>query len=109
MRQHVVTTKYVCGVDLHSKTLTAVVMDISGNTLAKGTYPCGLEGIGEMLLSFGSDVTVGVESTYNWYWLLDGLRGRGIPCVLGHALYISICWEGSIRAIRWMLQGWLTC
>ena len=38
---HGVTTKYVCGIDLHAKTLTGVVMDLSGFVVAGGTVPFG--------------------------------------------------------------------
>jgi len=34
---HRVTTKYVCGVDLHAKTLTGVIMDLEGKIHRKGT------------------------------------------------------------------------
>jgi transposase len=37
-------------------------------------------------------MTVGVESTHNYYWLYDGCIREGIPFYLGHALYL--------RAIR---------
>ena len=45
---------------------------------------------GELLKVFtrfqGQDIAVGVESTYNWYWLADFCEDRGVPFVLGHAL-----------------------
>jgi transposase len=34
-------------------------------------------------------LTVGVESTFNWYWLLDKLKEHKITAALGHALYIK--------------------
>jgi transposase len=37
---------------------------------------------------FGKDVAVGVESTFNWYWLADLCQQAGIKFVLGHAVYM---------------------
>jgi len=71
---HRVTTKYVCGVDLHAKTLTGVIMDLEGKIHRKGTVPCELPRLMELLGPYAGDVTVGVESTYNWYWLIDALH-----------------------------------
>ena len=89
---HRVTTKYVCGVDLHAKTLTGVIMDLEGKIQRKGTVACEVPRVMELLGPYAGDVTVGVESTYNWYWLIDALHQAEIPCVLGHALYvIPIC------------------
>ena len=38
---HGVTTKYVCGIDLHAKTLRGVVVELSGLVVARGTVPFG--------------------------------------------------------------------
>jgi transposase len=48
-----------------------------------------MEEILRVLKPYRDEVTVGVESTYNWYWLLDGLKAAGIACWLGHALYMK--------------------
>jgi transposase len=84
-----VTTKYVCGIDLHAKTLTACVMDLNGQIFKKKTIPCQVQSVLAYLAPWGKDITVGVESTYNWYWLIDALKQYEIPCCLGHALYIK--------------------
>jgi transposase len=84
-----VTTKYVCGIDLHAKTLTACVMDRDGKIMKKRTLDCQVLPVIEFLHPWGKDITVGVESTYNWYWLIDALNKYKIPNSLGHALYIK--------------------
>jgi len=35
------------------------------------------------------NIAVGVESTFNWYWLRDGCKKADIPFYLGHALYMK--------------------
>ena len=59
------TTKYVCGIDQHAKTLTAAVMVLSGMVLAKGTVPCRIEAVMDLLGRYVGEVAVGLESTYN--------------------------------------------
>jgi len=41
------------------------------------------------LQPFLHDLVVGCESTYNYYWLLDGCRDAGLRFYLGHALYMK--------------------
>ncbi len=43
----------------------------------------------EYIQPFLPDVAVGVESSYNYYWLFDGCHRENIPFFLGHALYIK--------------------
>jgi transposase len=84
-----VLTKYVCGIDLHAKKLTACVMDREGKIVQKKTISCQREDLIKFLKPWKKDITIGVESTYNWYWLIDTLQEHNIPCCLGHALYIK--------------------
>lgn len=83
------STKYVCGIDLHAKTMSACVLDREGRILKKKSLPCQVGDLMEFLRPWGRDITIGVESTYNWYWLIDSLKHNNIPCCLGHALYIK--------------------
>jgi transposase len=84
-----VTTKYVCGIDLHAKTLTGCIMDRDGKIVKTKVIPCQPVALLEFLDPWKKEITVGVESTYNWYWLMDTLKDHGFLCVLGHALYIK--------------------
>jgi transposase len=84
-----VTTKYVCGIDLHARTMSLCIMDKNGKILLRKSIPCDIHILLDCLKPFRQNITVGVESTFNWYWLIDGLRASKIPCHLGHALYIK--------------------
>jgi hypothetical protein len=86
---YVVKTKYVCGIDLHSKILSACVMDMAGRIVKKKVLDCQPQQVLDFLAPWGQDITIGVESTYNWYWLVDTLNQYKIPNCLGHALYIK--------------------
>jgi transposase len=52
------------------------------------------------LKPFLPDIAIGVESTYNWYWLADGCREAGIPFYLGHALYMKAVHGGKKKNDR---------
>jgi transposase len=84
-----VKTKYVCGIDLHAYTMSVCIMDKNGKVLVKKSIKCEIDLLMNILKPYHKNVTVGVESTFNWYWLLDGLKRHKLPCHLGHALYIK--------------------
>lgn len=85
----IISTKYVCGIDLHARKMSCCVMDLQGNVLSKKNMRCELDKLLEYLKPWKGRITIGVESTYNWYWLVDGLKEHKIQCHLGHALYIK--------------------
>jgi transposase len=80
-------------------------MDLGGKVERRATLDCGTGPICEFVSPYGVDVTVGVESTYNWYWLIDAMQERGIPCVLGHALYMSRKMSGKHKSDGVDAQG----
>jgi transposase len=87
--------KYYCGIDLHGKTMYTTVMDKTGTLLLHKNLPNAMPDLLEALRPFRNDVAVGVESTFNWYWLADGCRRENIPFYLGHALYMKAVHGGK--------------
>lgn len=85
----IVITKYVCGIDLHSRTMAVCIMDKNGKILVRKSIKCDIGLLMKILKPYLKSITVGVESTYNWYWLLDELKKYKVSCHLGHALYIK--------------------
>jgi transposase len=83
-----VTTEFVCGIDLHKTTMSVCIMDRDGRVELKRSIDSKFEPLFEILMSYNPQITVGVESTFNWYWLIDELQALNIPVFLGHALYI---------------------
>jgi transposase len=72
-----------CGVDLHSNNAMYVITDRRDKQLFKQRLPNELPIILERLEPFRQRLkVVAVESTYNWYWLVDGLQDHGYPVVL---------------------------
>jgi len=66
------------GIDLHSSNNYIAIMDQDYKRLFGKRLPNSLEKILMVLEPFKSDLKgVVVESTYNWYWLVDGLQQHG--------------------------------
>ncbi len=74
-----------CGVDLHSNNAMYVITDEQDKPLFKRRLPNQLPIILESLEPFRKQLkVVAVESTYNWYWLVDGLMDHEYPVVLAN-------------------------
>jgi transposase len=66
------------GIDLHSSNSVLAVIDASGAQLRSKRLANDLPAILAELEPYRADlVGVAVESTYNWYWLVDGLMDHG--------------------------------
>lgn len=77
--------KVMAGIDLHSNNMVCGLVDMDGNRLLHKKLPCVLGEVLKFLKPFKDRLeTVAVESTYNWYWLVDGLQDHGYPVVLAN-------------------------
>jgi len=67
-----------CGIDLHSNNSVVVVTNESDQVVFQSRFPNDLDLIRQALQPFQAELAgVVVESTYNWYWLVDGLMDAG--------------------------------
>jgi len=70
------------GLDLHSRNTYIGILDQKFNRVFKKRVTNNLELILKTLNPFTSELKgLVVESTYNWYWLIDGLMDAGYQCV----------------------------
>jgi transposase len=77
--------KVMAGIDLHSNNVVIGIMDMDGKRVRSGKLPCDLKEIAKFLAPFKKRLEqVAVESTYNWYWLVDGLQALHYPVVLAN-------------------------
>src|SRR3974390_3414973 len=84
------TEKLIAGIDLHSNNLVIGVIDQDGKRIGHQKLDCSLESVEQFLRPFKKRLeSMAVESTYNWYWLVDGLRARGYPGVLANPAKIE--------------------
>ena len=78
------------GIDLHSNNLMIGIVDQAGKRLKHQKLDCSLTEVVNFLKPFQRRLkSLAVESTYNWYWLVDGLRALGYPVVLANPAKIQ--------------------
>ena len=66
------------GIDLHGNSNLIGVIDGEGKRIFKRRLSNDLALVGDTLKPFQEElVGIAVESTYNWYWLVDGLMEKG--------------------------------
>ncbi len=77
--------KLMAGMDLHSNNLMCGIVDMEGKRVFGKKLPCSLDEVLKALQPFRQGLdTIAVESTYNWYWLVDGLQAQGYRTVLAN-------------------------
>jgi transposase len=75
----------MAGIDLHSNNLFCAIVDMDGKRVFEKRLPCDLESVLQALKPFKKRLEkIVVESTYNWYWLVDGLQDHGYTVVLAN-------------------------
>lgn len=66
------------GIDLHSNNSVVLVSDEGDRVVYRRRLPNELAKVLEALEPYRAELAgVAVESTYNWYWLVDGLQAAG--------------------------------
>jgi transposase len=71
--------------DLHSNNVVIGLMDMDGKRVAHQKVECRLSEVVKFLAPYKKRLEqVAVESTYNWYWLVDGLQALRYPVVLAN-------------------------
>jgi len=80
----------MAGIDLHSNNLVIGVTDQDGKRLSHRKLECELGEVLSYLKPWKARLqSLAVESTFNWYWLVDGLRAQGYPVRLANPAQIE--------------------
>jgi transposase len=90
MRLYQQQHRFYAGVDLHARSLFTHVLDQRGRTVLEQNLPACPETFREAIKPFRRGLVVGCECMFAWYWLADLCEDKGIPFVLGHALYMKL-------------------
>jgi transposase len=78
------------GIDLHSNNSVVTVIDDQDRVVAEKRLPNDLNTILNLLAPWRSEIAgVVVESTFNWYWLVDGLMATGYRVHLANTTAIK--------------------
>jgi hypothetical protein len=91
-----------CGIDLHANNCVVAVLDESDETIYEKRLPNDLSTIITVLQPYQAALSgCVVESTYNWYWLVDGLMDAGFQVHLAHT--------GAMPLTFQMPDSWRIC
>jgi len=96
-----------CGIDLHSNNSFIVIIDEDDQVVCRQRQPNDLDVILATLEPY-RDELVGtvVESTFNWYWLVDGLEDAGFRVHLANTTaiqqYSGLKYADDSTDARWL-------
>ncbi len=78
------------GIDLHSNNLMIGLVNQDGKRVAHRKLECRLSEVVDFLKPHRTQLeSMAVESTFNWYWLVDGLRQLDYPIDLANPARIE--------------------
>jgi transposase len=97
------------GIDLHSNNNVVVVQDEEDNVVGRRRLANDLRTVSAWLEPYRDDLAgVVVESTYNWYWLVDGLMEQGYPVHLANTVaiqqYDGLKYRDDASDARWLAK-----
>jgi transposase len=79
-----------CGIDLHSNNHVVVVIDDQDRRIVEKRLPNELSATLKLLEPYREALAgIVVESTFNWYWLVDGLMDAGYSVKLANTAAIQ--------------------
>jgi transposase len=98
-----------CGVDLHSTNSYLAVLDEQLETVLGRRVPNRLDAVLGALEPLREQIQgIAVESTFNWYWLVDGLMeaGYGVQLVNTSAVhqYEGLKYVDDRHDARWLAR-----
>ena len=91
---------FYCGIDLHAKKSHVCVIDKDGKKVKEKNLNNDLSLIFQFLRPFGKDVHIAIESTINWYWIVDGLQEAGYDVKLAPTLGLHMITGDKVKTDR---------
>ena len=85
-----------CGIDLGARRSQVCVIDQDQKVLINRKIPNNIEEIHRLIRPYGRVPTV-IESTFNWYWIVDGLQARKVPVTLAHSLKLAAISSAKVK------------
>ena len=95
------------GIDLHSNNCVVVLVDQDSREILRKRIDNDLSKMTDLLDPYRNDITgLVVESTYNWYWLVDGLMEAGFKVHLANTAaiqqYSGVKYTDDNSDARWL-------
>ena len=97
------------GIDLHANNSVLALIDEHGKLVSNKRYPNELDRILAALEPFAPQLdSLVVESTFNWYWLVDGLMDHGFDVRLCNPAradrYDGLKYTDDFSDARWLAE-----
>src|SRR5437868_8105376 len=92
--------KFYCGIDLSARDCHVCVIDEQLKVKVKQKLRNELLKIVQLLESYKAYLKIVIESTFNWYWLVDGLQAEGFEVVLAHTLGLYLITGAKVKTDR---------
>jgi transposase len=88
---------FYCGIDLSARDSHICVVDDNLSIHLQLKAANELTCISTLLDPFMPDLQIVVESTFNWYWLVDGLQALGFNLSLAHTLGLTMITLAKVK------------
>jgi transposase len=90
--------RYYAGIDLGARNCAVCVIDDDLRIVIKEDKVRNeLSGIIKLLEPYEETLQIVVESTFNWYWLIDGLQASGYDACLAHTLGLYMITGAKVK------------
>src|SRR5215510_6630936 len=86
-----------CGLDLHARSRSVCILHQESEIRLHRHMTASPETFLKAIAPYRATRGVAVECRFPWYWLADLGAQEGIPCVLGHALYMPAIHGGQAK------------
>lgn len=91
---------FYCGIDLSARTSQVCVIDEKIHVLVQQKLPNELRRIIELIQPYKEKLQTVVESSFNWYWLVDGLQEAGFEVRLAHPFGLYMITGAKVKTDR---------
>ncbi|MCP3849363.1 MAG: IS110 family transposase [Gammaproteobacteria bacterium] len=88
---------FYCGIDLHARCLYLCILNQAGEIVLHKNIKARPDALLKAIEPYRSDLVIGVECMFTWYWVADLCDQEGIDFVLGHALYMRAIHGGKAK------------
>src|SRR2546430_1704353 len=92
--------KFYCGIDLSARDCHVCVINEQLKVVIQQKLRNELPKICQLLAPYKANLKIVVESTFNWYWLIDGLQAAGFEVVLAHTLGLYLITGAKVKTDR---------
>jgi transposase len=91
---------FYCGIDLSARESSLCVIDDNQTIVFEQKMVNQLDRIEHSLRPYKEELRIVVESTFNWYWLVDGLQAAGYDVCLAHTLGLQMITGAKVKTDR---------